>query len=88
MQVSYLVLDEADKLLAMGFTEQVDALLAAANSPHLVRAFFSATLPEKVRPQPGLGPAADVSVALGKCNSVELAANRSSCVDSVNSSTK
>jgi hypothetical protein len=49
MQVSYLVLDEADKLLAMGFTEQVDALLAAASSGSIVRAFFSATLPEKVR---------------------------------------
>jgi ATP-dependent RNA helicase DDX52/ROK1 len=47
--VSYLVLDEADKLLAMGFTEQVDALLAAASSGSIVRAFFSATLPEKVR---------------------------------------
>jgi superfamily II DNA/RNA helicase len=46
--VSYLVLDEADKLLAMGFAEQVDALLAAASSPHIIRAFFSATLPDKV----------------------------------------
>jgi ATP-dependent RNA helicase DDX52/ROK1 len=49
LQVSYLVLDEADKLLAMGFTEQVDALLAAASNGAIVRAFFSATLPEKVR---------------------------------------
>lgn len=48
-QVTYLVLDEADKLLAMGFTEQVDALLAAASSGAITRAFFSATLPEKVR---------------------------------------
>ncbi|WIA37500.1 hypothetical protein OEZ86_014412 [Tetradesmus obliquus] len=46
--VTYLVLDEADKLLAMGFTEQVDALLAAASSGTITRAFFSATLPEKV----------------------------------------
>lgn len=70
-----MVLDEADKLLAMGFTEQVDALLAAANSPHLVRAFFSATLPEKVRPRPGPVLAADLSAALGNCSSVKLAAN-------------
>lgn len=48
MQVVYLVLDEADKLLAMGFTSQVDAVLAAATNPHICRAFFSATLPEKV----------------------------------------
>lgn len=48
LQVSYLVLDEADKLLAMGFAEQVDALLAAASNPHITRALFSATLPDKV----------------------------------------
>lgn len=48
-QVSYLVLDEADKLLAMGFAEQVDTLLAAASNPTITRALFSATLPEKVR---------------------------------------
>ena len=47
-QVSYLVLDEADKLLAMGFTAQVDAVLAAATHPGICRAFFSATLPDKV----------------------------------------
>jgi ATP-dependent RNA helicase DDX52/ROK1 len=43
-----MVLDEADKLLAMGFAEQVDALLAAASNPHITRALFSATLPDKV----------------------------------------
>jgi hypothetical protein len=48
VQVSYLVLDEADKLLALGFAEQVDALLAAASNPHIQRALFSATLPDKV----------------------------------------
>jgi hypothetical protein len=32
-QVSYLELDEADKLLALGFAEQVDALLARI--PHV-----------------------------------------------------
>eukprot|EP00879_Flechtneria_rotunda_P032252 GHRR01035428.1.p1 GENE.GHRR01035428.1~~GHRR01035428.1.p1 ORF type:complete len:204 (+),score=76.51 GHRR01035428.1:159-770(+) len=44
----YFVLDEADKLLSLGFTEQVDAILAAASNPTIQRAFFSATLPEKV----------------------------------------
>lgn len=48
LQVSFMVLDEADKLLAMGFAEQVDALLAAASNPHIKRALFSATLPDKV----------------------------------------
>ena len=42
------MLDEADKLFEMGFMEQVDALLAAATHPQLVRALFSATLPERV----------------------------------------
>lgn len=51
-QVRYLVLDEADKLLALGFLEQVDALLAAAAHPSITRALFSATLPEKVRGLP------------------------------------
>ncbi|KFM27146.1 DEAD-box ATP-dependent RNA helicase 57 [Auxenochlorella protothecoides] len=47
-QVRTLVLDEADKLFDMGFTPQVDAVLAAATHPDLVRALFSATLPETV----------------------------------------
>ena len=46
--VTLLVLDEADKLLEAGFLEQVDTLLAACTHPQLVRALFSATLPEGV----------------------------------------
>lgn len=48
LQVLFMVLDEADKLLAMGFAEQVDALLAAASNRLITRALFSATLPDKV----------------------------------------
>lgn len=48
VQVSTLVLDEADKLFSMGFTEQVDAVLAACTHTGIVRGLFSATLPEQV----------------------------------------
>ncbi|GFR50016.1 hypothetical protein Agub_g12165, partial [Astrephomene gubernaculifera] len=44
----YIILDEADKLFELGFMEQVDELLAAAQHPQLARALFSATLPERV----------------------------------------
>lgn len=46
--VRYLILDEADKLFDLGFTEQIDAVIAACTSKHIVRALFSATLPEVV----------------------------------------
>jgi ATP-dependent RNA helicase DDX52/ROK1 len=46
--VAFLVLDEADKLFEMGFVEQVDAAVAACDNPEVVRALFSATLPETV----------------------------------------
>ncbi|GLC75527.1 hypothetical protein PLESTF_001653500 [Pleodorina starrii] len=44
----YVVLDEADKLFELGFVEQIDSLLAAAQHPDVARALFSATLPERV----------------------------------------
>eukprot|EP00887_Chlorella_sp_A99_P000722 scaffold5.g722.t1 len=46
--VRYLILDEADKLFDMGFTEQIDAVIAACSHPDCVRGLFSATLPEQV----------------------------------------
>lgn len=46
--VSHLVLDEADRLFDLGFLEQVDGVIAACSNPKIVRALFSATLPEKV----------------------------------------
>lgn len=42
------MLDEADKLFELGFMEQIDGVLSAANHPDITRALFSATLPEKV----------------------------------------
>jgi ATP-dependent RNA helicase DDX52/ROK1 len=43
-QVTTLVLDEADKLLDLGFLEQVDTLLGACTHPDVARALFSATM--------------------------------------------
>lgn len=47
-QVELLVLDEADRLLELGFLEQTDAILAACTNPSLRKALFSATLPAGV----------------------------------------
>ncbi|KAK9817077.1 hypothetical protein WJX72_009194 [[Myrmecia] bisecta] len=46
--VRYLVMDEADKLFDMNFVEQIDCIIAACTHPHVVRALFSATLPQGV----------------------------------------
>lgn len=46
--VETLVLDEADKLFDMGFTPQVDGVVAACTNRNIIRALFSATLPESV----------------------------------------
>lgn len=46
--VELLVLDEADRLLELGFVEQVDEVLAACTSASLQRAMFSATIPPAV----------------------------------------
>ena len=48
LQARFLILDEADKLFELGFMEQVDGIIAACNHKDVVRALFSATLPEKV----------------------------------------
>jgi ATP-dependent RNA helicase DeaD len=46
-QVEYLVLDEADEMLDMGFTEEIDAIFDAVNPERRVL-MFSATMPEAV----------------------------------------
>ncbi len=50
-RVSYLVLDEADRMLDMGFERDVRAILAAVPLPPGARqtVMFSATWPESVR---------------------------------------
>lgn len=46
--VSVVVLDEADRLLELGFVEQVDEVLAACEGAEVQRAMFSATIPPAV----------------------------------------
>jgi ATP-dependent RNA helicase DDX52/ROK1 len=41
-------MDESDKLFEMGFVEQIDSVVGACSSPNVVRALFSATLPDTV----------------------------------------
>jgi len=43
--VSHIVLDEADKLLDLGFLEQLDEILAAFGTRTVRKALFSATIP-------------------------------------------
>lgn len=46
--VGLVVLDEADRLLELGFVEQVDEILAACTGADVQRAMFSATIPPAV----------------------------------------
>ncbi len=46
--VNHIVLDEADRLLELGFLEQVDEILAACTSPTIQKALFSATISSSV----------------------------------------
>jgi ATP-dependent RNA helicase DeaD len=47
-QLSWLVLDEADEMLSMGFIDDVEAILAQAPAERQT-AFFSATMPPSIR---------------------------------------
>lgn len=46
--VETVILDEADKLFEMGFSEQIDGCLAACTNSTVIHSLFSATLPESV----------------------------------------
>jgi ATP-dependent RNA helicase DeaD len=63
-QLRFLVLDEADEMLNMGFQEDVEAILATTPADKQV-ALFSATMPEQIRriSQRYLTDATEVTVA-------------------------
>jgi ATP-dependent RNA helicase DeaD len=48
-QVRYVVLDEADEMLKMGFIEDVEAILSATDARTRQTTLFSATLPDAIR---------------------------------------
>ncbi|CAO3660960.1 unnamed protein product [Umbelopsis vinacea] len=47
-RVQHLVLDEADKLLELGFLEQMDEIFAACSNTNIQKSLFSATMPSGV----------------------------------------
>ncbi|KAG9295363.1 hypothetical protein G9A89_013392 [Geosiphon pyriformis] len=46
--VRHLILDEADKLLELGFLDQTDEILNACSNPRILKSLYSATLPSGV----------------------------------------
>lgn len=46
--VRWLIIDEADKLFELNFVDQLDGVISACTHKDIIRALFSATLPEKV----------------------------------------
>ena len=47
-ELEYLVLDEADEMLKMGFKEDIDQILTAVEQPHQT-VLFSATIPTEIK---------------------------------------
>ncbi|KAJ3225053.1 RNA-dependent ATPase rok1 [Clydaea vesicula] len=68
-QVRHLVLDEADKLLELGFIEQVDEILASCTSPTLQKHLFSATIPSGVEALANTFMKDPIRVVIGVSNS-------------------
>lgn len=46
--VKHLILDEADKLLELGFLEQMDEIFSSCSNNHIQKSLFSATIPSGV----------------------------------------
>ncbi|TPX30145.1 hypothetical protein SmJEL517_g06222 [Synchytrium microbalum] len=66
--VRHLILDEADKLLDMGFIDQVDEILAACTAPNLCKSLFSATIPSGVETLANTFMVDPVRIVIGSSN--------------------
>ena len=66
-QVGMMIMDEADKLLDLGFLEQTDEIMARCDVSNLRRALFSATLPEGVEELARTVLRNPIRVVIGTC---------------------
>ncbi len=67
-KISWLVLDEADEMLNMGFQEDLDAILSASPDEKQVM-LFSATMPKEIQRIAGKYMKGTVEISVGKRNS-------------------
>ena len=67
-KVSYVVLDEADEMLNMGFLDDIDSILAST-PPHKRTWLFSATMPKEIRKIAKKYMEKPVEITVGKKNS-------------------
>ncbi|MFZ5940042.1 MAG: DEAD/DEAH box helicase [Bacteroidota bacterium] len=67
-KISWLVLDEADEMLTMGFQEDLDQILSAAN-PERRTLLFSATMPQGIADITGKYLHEPEEISIGKKNS-------------------
>lgn len=75
-KVEFLVMDESDKLFEMGFVEQIDSVVAACTNPKILRALFSATLPDTVEELARSIMHDAVRVTIGERNSAAQTVNQ------------
>ncbi|KAJ3193598.1 RNA-dependent ATPase rok1 [Irineochytrium annulatum] len=67
--VRHLILDEADKLLELGFLEQMDDIFAACTNEGLKKSLFSATMPSSIETLARTFMKDPIRVIIGQANS-------------------